>query len=110
MEEERSFSELPSDPPEAALSISPRAQKFSSIHWHEYFLKRYEQLLDDDIIATWRRCRVLVLSGTDLRDTYETDGEMNTVMSDGDLRNEDHYKVDKEKAEMLQNCFGTQYA
>ena len=82
-----------------------KGDEVESMDWYEYFLKKYEALLTNHITDTWQRCRVLVLSGTDLCDTYENDGEMNTVISDEELRNEFAYKIDKNKAYMLQNQF-----
>ena len=102
MEAERSFSE--SQLPE--IGTTP-ADSFETndkqpMEWYEWFLNTHEQLLDKHIATTLLRCRVLVLSGTDLQDTYETDGEMNTVMSDEELGNEDVYQRDKNNAELLQ--------
>ena len=103
MEAERSFSE--SQLPE--IGTTP-AESFGTndkqpMEWYEWFLNTHEQLLDKHIATTLLRCRVLVLSGTDLQDTYETDGEMNTVMSDEELGTEDVYQGDKNKAELLQD-------
>ena len=80
-----------------------RSDEVGILEWNEYFLKTHKQLLDEHNANTLQTCRVLVLSGTDLRDTYEIDGEISTVMSDEELRNDDTYKKDKDKADMLED-------
>ena len=105
MGEERQF------PQSAITSSSPLMQdpldvnEIQSMGWYEYFLKRQEEFLDEAIAASLQSCRVLVLSGTDLRDTYVKDGEMNTVMSDDELGNLDAFYRDKDKARKLQKMY-----
>ena len=67
------------------------------------FFRRHDALKPNADITPG--CRVLVLSGTDVCDTYEQNGEMITAMSDDELRQEDAYKKDKNKADLLQTCF-----
>ena len=106
MDKERSFlqSALSSSSP---LTQDPlKANEIESMGWYDYFLKRLEQFLDDKNVGTaFESCKVLILSGTDLRDTYEEDGEMNTVMSDDDLGDSEAYYRDKDKARKLQKMY-----
>ena len=82
MDEERSFLQSSLSSSSSVTTNVLEANELESMGWYEYFLKRHEEFRDEKNADTLQRHRVLVLSGTDLRDTYETDGEMNTVMSD----------------------------
>ena len=102
MEAERSFLESPSHSVGTLSSDHSSIHELQSMAWYKWFLKTQGQLLDGHIATALMRCRVLILSGTDLSDTHETDGEMNTVMNDDELRNKDVYRKDKNKAKLLE--------
>ena len=101
MEEERSFSESPSrrSPSSEPLEIHGD----HTMEWPEWFLYTSQQQLEEPIAGAVVRRRVVILSGTELSDTYDIDGEMNTVMTDVELGNQDVYQRDKNKAELLED-------
>ena len=82
---------------------SPSSREAGSWDRDKCFLRSHDALKPNADITPG--CRVLVLSGTDVCDTYEQNGEMITAMSDEELRKEDAYKKDKNKADLLQTCF-----
>ena len=105
MDEERCFVKSSLSTSSSVTQDPLTVNVIDSMGWYEYFLKRHGQFGDENNVDTLQSCRVLVLSGTDLRDTYEQDGEMNTVMSDEELENSDTFHRDKDNVrKLLEKC------